>query len=354
MLTTETERTFDWKNTSNGIVGFALHLSRNGLGGLMAELRRSSRHNHLELARRIITLILERGMRAAEHLPEQAIAEACGVSRTPIRAAFKILEENGILSWREEEGYQVKLSARDGLSEDSLVVADLEQSLFERILADRAARRIPDVQSVSALARRYAVSRITVLNALKILSRDGIVSQLPGRAWAFQPLLDTPRAISESFAFRLTLEPQAILAAGFALDPPRAGVMRSRMREFLALPDARLSASAFRRIDIDFHVMIAEASANRFAQGALLAHHRLRAAAQKEAAPPPFRLRQAMEEHLDILDSLERNQLELAADQMVLHLRRSGIRRPETAGRGMVSLLQGRQPSGPLSKGTAR
>lgn len=320
----------------------------------MAETRRSSRHNHLELARRVIALILERGLKPAEHLPEQAIADACGVSRTPIRSAFKILEENGILSWKEEEGYQVKLSAQDGLSEAMLGAADLEQSLFDRMLADRAARRIPDVQSVSALARRYTVSRVTVLNALKILARDGIVTQLPGRSWAFQPLLDTPRAISESFAFRLTLEPQAILAPGFGLDPPRAGVMRSRMREFLALPDARLGASAFRRLDIDFHVMIAEASANRFAQGALLAHHRLRAAGQKEAAPPPFRLRQAMEEHLDILDSLERNQLELAADQMVLHLRRSGIRRPETAGRGMVSLLGGAQPSGPLSKGTAR
>jgi DNA-binding GntR family transcriptional regulator len=74
--------------------------------------------------------------------------------------------------------------------------------------------------------------------------------------------------------------------------------------------------------------------------------------AQKEATPP-FRQRQAMEEHLDILDSLERNQLELAADQMVLHLRRSGIRRPETAGRGMSALLRGAPPAAPRIKGTA-
>jgi DNA-binding GntR family transcriptional regulator len=319
----------------------------------MAGRRRAARHNHVSLAQQIITLALDRGMKAGEHMPEQAIAEACGVSRTPIRSAFKILEKNNILIWKEEAGYFLSQGAQDGLTEAKVGVEDLEQSLFTRILADRSARRIADVQSVSALARRYSVSRVEVLNALKVLARDGIVTQLPGSAWAFQPLLDTPRAIAESFAFRLTLEPQAILTPGFTLDPTRASALRAQMRAFQDLPDSRLTAAGFQRLDIDFHVMIAEGSANRFVQGTLLAHHRLRRMAQKEAAAPPFRQRQAMEEHLDILDSLERNQLELAADQMVLHLRRSGIRRPEAAGRGMSPLLRGPQQAGARIKGTA-
>lgn len=318
----------------------------------MTGRRRATRHNHLALAQQIVTLVLERGMKAGDHMPEQGIAEACGVSRTPIRSAFKILEKSNILLWKEEEGYFLACGAQDGLAEARVAVEDLEQGLSQRILADRAARRIADVQSVAALARRYSVSRIEVLNALKILSRDGIVLPLPGSAWAFQPLLDTPRALAESLAFRLTLEPQAILTPGFVLDSVRAGALRAQMRAFQDLPDARLTAAGFQRLDIDFHLLIAECSANRFVQGALGAHHRLRRMAQKEEAPPPFRQRQAMEEHLDILDSLERNQLDLAADQMVLHLRRSGIRRPETAGRGMTGLL--RTPSAaPRLKGSA-
>lgn len=319
----------------------------------MAGRRRAARHNHLTLAQQIVALALERGMKAGDHMPEQSIAEACGVSRTPIRSAFKILEKSNVLVWREEEGYFLARGAPDGLGEAKVAVDDLEQGLFTRILADRAARRLSEVQSVSALARRYGVSRIEVLNALKILSRDGIVTQLPGSAWAFQPLLDTPRAIAESFAFRLTLEPQAILTPGFTLDPARASALRGQMRAFQELPDSRLTAAGFQRLDIDFHVMVAEGSANRFVQGALMAHHRLRRMAQKEAAAPPFRQRQAMEEHLDILDSLERNQLELAADQMVLHLRRSGIRRPEAAGRGMSPLLRGPHAAAARLKGTA-
>ncbi|MBS9476402.1 GntR family transcriptional regulator [Ancylobacter radicis] len=318
----------------------------------MVGRRRAARNNHVALAQQIVALVIDRAMKAGDHMPEQSIAEACGVSRTPIRAAFKILEKNNILIRKEEEGYFLARGAQDGLVDTNVAVETLEQELFTRILADRAARRIADVQSVSALARRYTTTRVEVLNALKILSRDGVVSQLPGSAWAFQPLLDTPRAIAESFAFRLTLEPQAILTPGFTLDPTRASTLRTQMRAFQDLPDARLTAAGFQRLDNDFHIMIAEGSANRFVQGTLLAHHRLRRMAQKEA-PPPFRQRQAMEEHLDILDSLERNQLELAADQMVLHLRRSGIRRPETAGRGMSPLLRGPQQAGARIKGIA-
>lgn len=309
----------------------------------MTDTRRSTRRNHVALAQQVVSHVLERGLRPGDHLPEQSIAAACGVSRTPIRSAFKILEQQGILIWREEEGYHLALGAEDGLAGALTQVAGHEQDLFDRILADRAARRIPDVQSVSALARRYAVSRVSVLNALKILSRDGVVTQLPGRAWAFQPLVDTPRAIAESFAFRLTTEPQAILAPGFQLDPMRAAALRQRMRDYLALADARLTASSFRRLDIDFHTLIAEGAGNRFVRGALLTHHRLRHLGDKDSAPPAFRLRQAMDEHLDILDSLERHQFELAADQMVLHLRRSNIRRPEAATRGLHPLSRGSQ-----------
>lgn len=307
----------------------------------MTDMRKSTRQNHVALAQQVVAHVLERGLSPGDRLPEQSFAEACGVSRTPIRSAFKILEKQGILAWREDEGYHLALSAEGGLTDAAGQIGGQEQDLADRILADRAARRIPDAQSVSALARRYAVSRIAVLNTLKILSRDGVATQLPGRAWEFQPLIDTPRAISESLSFRLTVEPQAILAPGFQLDRMRAGALRGRIRDYLALPDPRLTAAGFRRLDIDFHMLIAECSGNRFLRGALLAHHRLRHLGDKDAAPPAFRLRQAMEEHLDILDSLERHQFELAADQMVLHLRRSGIRRPEAATRGIPPLTRG-------------
>lgn len=307
----------------------------------MARMRSHTRLNHLKLARQIITAALERDMQVGDHLPEQIFSRTCGVSRTPIRSAFKILEENGIVLRRAEEGYFLNIEPEQVLAAGALEIEELEDSLATRILSDRAARRISDVHSVSALARRYSASRSTVLNALKILSTDGIVVQLPGRAWAFQPILDTPNAIEESLAFRLVVEPQAILAPQFAMDSQKAGLMRHQMQDFLGRGDGRMSSQGFLRLDCDFHSFIAECSGNRFARGSLLAHQRLRLTTQKDISIPDFRLRQSLEEHLSILDSLERMQLALAADQMVLHLRRSQIRRPQTANRGIAPLSRG-------------
>lgn len=306
----------------------------------MSEHRRKPRQNHLALAQQILGIAQERGLKPGDHLPEQSFSEACGVSRTPIRSAFKILEENEILQWRQEEGYFLTQSSAKIANDALQKLEDAEYSLAHRILSDRTDRRIGEVQSISGLARRYAVPRNSVLNALKVLSQDGIVTQLPGRAWAFQPMVDSPKSVDESFDFRLINEPQAILAPGFKLDTKRAGLLRDQIEDVLNAGEARITTRAFQRIDIEFHSLIADCSGNRFLRGALSAHHRLRKASQKHGAIPGFRLRQAMTEHLEILDSLERNQFDLAADQITVHLRRSRVRRPEAANRGIPPLVK--------------
>ncbi len=307
----------------------------------LTETRRNVRQNHLALAQKILSVALARGLKSGDHLPEQMFSEACGVSRTPIRSAFKILDERDILQWRQEEGYFLTLGSADQISAVIRALEDTEKSVAHQILSDRAERRIGDVQSVSALTRRYNVPRAAVLNALKILAKDGIVRQLPGRAWAFQPMVDSPAAVEDSFDFRLTMEPQAIIAPEFTLDSERAGLVREQMNGFLGAGEGRLTPAAFRRIDIEFHTLIAECSGNRFLRGSLTAHHRLRKASQKSTAIPEFRLKQATLEHLEILDSLERNQFQLAADQIIVHLRRSRIRKPQAANRGIPPLARG-------------
>lgn len=307
----------------------------------MANARRSIRQNHLELAQKVLGIALDRGLTAGDHLPEQALSEACGVSRTPIRAAFKILEERDILEWRAEEGYFLAVTSAEEVSTTIQALEESEHSVAHQILSDRAERRIGAVQSVSALARRYKAPRTAVLNALTVLSRDGIVRQLPGRAWAFQPMVDSANALEDSFDFRIATEPQAILAPDFVLDDKRAALLREQMNGFLNAEAGPATPVGFRRLDVEFHTLIAECSSNRFLRDSLIAHHRLRKASQKLAASPEFRLRQAMLEHLEILDSLERGQFLLAADQILVHLRRSRIRKPQAANRGVPPLAKG-------------
>ena len=196
------------------------------------------------------------------------------------------------------------------------------------------------MQSVSLLIRRYGTTRPTVPNALTVLQQQGIVERVPGQSWAFRPILDTPAAVADSLQFRLILEPAAILAPGFDLDPAKARPLHLQMTEALAAPEGRISGMAFRRQDTDFHALIAQGAGNRFMRDALLAHHRLRRATQKENATPEFRLRQAIQEHLEILNSLGRRQFDVAADQMTHHLRLSRNQRPDAANRGSPPMMR--------------
>ena len=286
---------------------------------------------HTTLARQVLELARAQRKQAGDHLPEQVFAALCGVSRTPLRSAYKILENNGFVTHRGGEGYFLSIDPDvDAVAAEQQLNA-AQSSLAETILADRAARRLDDDLSVSFLIRRYGATRGAVLGALTVLQQDGIIDRVPGQSWSFRPILDTPNAVADSHQFRLILEPAAILAPGFALDLTKARQMRLSLTAALT---GRISNAGFHKQDTDFHSLIAQGSANRFARDTLLAHHRLRRITQKDLSTPEFRLRQAHEEHLTILDSLERRQFDVAADQMTLHLRLSRNQRPDAANRG--------------------
>jgi DNA-binding GntR family transcriptional regulator len=286
---------------------------------------------HTSLARLVLDHARAKDLRPGDRLPEEAFAAACGVSRTPLRSAYKILASNGFLVKREAEGYFLSADLESDTSAMENHLNALDVSLAETILADRAARRLDDLQSVSFLIRRYNTTRAVVLNALTVLQQDGIIDRIPGQSWSFRPILDTPNAVADSHHFRLILEPAAILAPGFALDLVKARQIRLNLQKSL---EGRLGNATFHKLDAEFHMLIAQSTGNRFARDSLLAHHRLRLITQKDFGTPEFRLRQAQDEHLAILDSLERRQFDVAADQMALHLRLSRNQRPDAANRG--------------------
>lgn len=306
--------------------------------------REQTRKTHAALARQVIDLTAARALRPGDHLPEQLFADLCSVSRTPMRATFRVLSDNGFLRKRRDGGYVLAVDPEVVGATMHTRLERTEVSLAERILADRSARRLDDGLSASVLIRRYGVTRSAVLNALNVLQQDGIVERGSGQAWSFRPILDTPGAVADSLQFRLILEPAAILASGFELDQTRARHLRLQMQEALASAGGWIGAAAFHRQDTDFHSLIAQGSANCFARVALLAHHQLRRITQQNHATPEFRLRQALAEHLEILDSLERRQFDIAADRMSLHLRLSRNQRPDAANRGSppMTRLSGR------------
>jgi DNA-binding GntR family transcriptional regulator len=297
------------------------------------------RKNHLELAQRILDLARGQGMAPGAHLPEQVLATQCNVSRTPVRAALKVLFEQGLVTWAPETGYRLAAGFDSAGARTKTLPNAEEAELAARIIRDRAARRLDETVTVSELMRRYDQSRSAVQKALGNLSDDGLLTRAPGQAWVFSPLPDAPESQADSFDFRLLMEPAAILTPGFRLDQDKAVGLRHRMMDFLVRPDEALELREFQKIDTDFHGLIARGAANRFVADALLTHLRLRELPGATVRANVVRLRQAIQEHLGILDHLESGRFDVAADLMRVHLRLSRSLRPQAANRGAPPLF---------------
>lgn len=303
-----------------------------------ASIRAKPRTNHIALAQRILDVARQRGFHAGDRLPEQALAALCNVSRTPVRAALRLLEEQGIAERETGAGYRLRADPSAQPVPNGLPAAE-EDDLAGAILRDRVARRLDGMVTVGALMRRYSCGRRTVLNALKKLADDNIVVRAPGQAWLFRPSPDSAEALAESYDFRLLMEPAAILAPGFRLDRRLASELRRGMEALLARPDSDFAAAEFQRLDAEFHGLVAEGCGNRFVADALGLHIRLRHAHSAYASVNVYRLRQSLREHLGILDQLEAGQHEIAAELMKVHLRLSRAPRPQAAGRGVPVLV---------------
>ena len=305
----------------------------------MQAAARRPRTNHLDLAQRILDVARLRGFAPGTHLPEQQIASLCNVSRTPVRAALRLLTEQGVVQWEAATGYRLvaDLTAQVAVAAELPVTA--EDELAEAILRDRSARRLDQIVTVAGLMRRYDAERKTVLKALQRLTEENLVDRAPGQSWLFRRAPDDPETQGESYEFRLLLEPAAILAPGFRLDGARAALLRQGMETLAALPDAAFDTREFQRLDIEFHDMIADGSANRFVADVLSDHLRLRRLPGTYAGVNVFRLKQSLREHLTILDHLENRQYEVAADLLRVHLRLSRSQRPQAASRGAPALF---------------
>jgi len=314
---------------------------------MIQSAERRPRTTHLDLAQRIMDLARERGMAEGAHLPEQAIASAFNVSRTPVRAALGLLTQRGALRHVSGVGYRLAIDP----ALPSPVISGLpnaaEDELADAILRDRAAQRLDENVTVSALTRRYNHDRSAVLKALRKLEIDRLIDKAPGQSWTFRQPMDAPSARAQSYDLRLLLEPAAIVETGFRLDVARAATLRQEMEALLATPDATFDMRRFEQHDQAFHRMIADGAANRFLGEALGAHLSLRRQPSAAGSPSVYRLKQSTREHLGILDQLEARQFAVAADLMRAHLRLSRNQRPQAASRGVAAVLGAqRRPEG--------
>ncbi|KQO00509.1 hypothetical protein ASF01_06075 [Stenotrophomonas sp. Leaf70] len=272
----------------------------------------------LDIANQVIRLIRTGELAPGQHLTEQALAQRFGVSRTPVRVAFKLLEERGYLLSRANAGVTVS----EVLPGEELAgIGMTGEELYLSILSDRVQGQLPDVLSEAELLARYQVPRSVLMRALLRLNHEGLLVRRKGHGWGFQPTLDSDQAKYESYRFRLMVECGGLREKTFRADGETLEQSRQAHLDFLGLDPVEQTSSLFFDINAHFHEMLAGFSGNRFVLESVRHHNQLRRVEEyRRHVHNPVNLSGPCQEHLAILQAVEAGDAELAALLMHQHL----------------------------------
>jgi DNA-binding GntR family transcriptional regulator len=272
------------------------------------------------LAGRILMHAKEQGFSAGAWLSENALAQAFGVSRTPVRGALATLAKKGWVNSVPRRGYVLKRVVREQDLEPYVDAENEEDRLAERMAADRFAGALPDQVSEADLMRRYDVARSALARVLHRMAQDSVIERCDGHGWRFPPALDSMQLHDESYRFRLLIEPAGVLEPTFRLNTTRALRIREEHMALIAGGWKQTTSVKFFELNAAYHEFIAECSGNRFFHQAMVHQNRLRRFFSYNWIYGPERMRESSGEHLAILDRLLEGDAEQAATLLQLHL----------------------------------
>ncbi|MBZ7215645.1 MULTISPECIES: GntR family transcriptional regulator [Klebsiella] len=273
------------------------------------------------IARQILDLISEAKFDPGHHLREQHLADALGVSRTPVRAGLKELTRMGAVEARPNQGFFLLKRSNE------LELLEIEQSksndqkLYEQLVHDRIAGVLPESFTQTEISQRYEVDRGVLTRTLVKLSEDGLIARNAGHGWRFLQTLNSDVALHNSYGFRLMIEPTALLTPNLHVDRQMLKRLRAQHLRLITHPDiTQVPAKEIFETDALFHELLAEASGNLFVVQAIQQQNRLRRLLEFGSYHNKRRVKEWCEEHVAIIDALRENKQEQAAELMRKHL----------------------------------
>jgi DNA-binding GntR family transcriptional regulator len=274
-----------------------------------------------QIAARILDHIRAREWQRGQHLPAQALADACQVSRAPVTSALELLEGMGVVRSERNRGYFL---ARDSHQLARTRIEDVheesEDALYFEMAEDRLRGKLPEQITENELMRRYEVPRGQLLKTLHKMTREGWVYRLPGHGWEFRPALTSRASYESGYRFRAALESAAVLEPTYAIDARAFAEARRQQQMLLEGSYRRLSRSQLFRINSEFHEMIVGCANNEFFLDGIKRVNRLRRLIEYRVTLDRSRLPQQCREHLKILDLLETGDFATASRELRKHI----------------------------------
>lgn len=274
---------------------------------------------------KILELIKEERLPEGAHLTAQKLADRLRLSRSPVNDALGILERHGIVTRRPNRGYFLRQDF-DALAQDGAGLAQpsvddiVTQSYFR--LADELLRGELHMQcSEAQLRARYALTNAQTQALLARISQEGWAHRRPGYGWEFSSMMTTPDSLLQSYRLRLALEPAALLEPTFHIDKAVLARCRAAEKHLLNGGIAADTADQLHERGVRFHESLVEASGNPFFIDTIKRVNRVRRLLSYRSMQDRSRYKQHCDQHLAILDLLERERNEEAAEALAAHLR---------------------------------
>ncbi|HCA9527096.1 TPA: GntR family transcriptional regulator [Klebsiella variicola subsp. variicola] len=273
------------------------------------------------IARQILDLISEARFDPGHHLREQHLADALGVSRTPVRAGLKELTRMGAVEARPNQGFFLLKRSNELDQLEIEQSKSNDQKLYEQLVHDRIAGILPESFTQTEISQRYDVDRGVLTRTLVKLSEDGLIARNAGHGWRFLQTLNSDIALRNSYGFRLMIEPMALLTPNLHVDRQMLKRLRARHLRLITHPDiTQVPAKEIFETDAAFHELLAKASGNLFVLQAIQQQNRLRRLLEFGSYHNKRRVKEWCEEHVAIIDALRENKQEQAAELMRKHL----------------------------------
>ncbi|WP_093384903.1 FCD domain-containing protein [Variovorax sp. OV329] len=273
----------------------------------------------------IIDLIKAEAMPVGSHLPAQLLADRLRVSRSPINDALSLLAEKGVLKREPNRGYflaqTVDSTAKDFAEKLGIDETDVITEVYFRIADDRLRGLLPAEFTETLIKQRYNLTPAQLNGVLGRIANEGWAEKKPGYGWIFSSMLTTADSLLQSYRLRLALEPAALLEPNYRLAPEVIARCRAAEKHLLDGGIETDSADALHERGVRFHESLVEGSGNAFFIDTIRRVNRVRRLLSYRSMQNRTRYKEHCKQHLQLLDLLERERNEEAAEAMREHLR---------------------------------
>ncbi|MEP7085339.1 MAG: GntR family transcriptional regulator, partial [Betaproteobacteria bacterium] len=246
------------------------------------------------------------------------------ISRSPVNAALDRLHAQGIVAREPNRGYFVARALatpnRTLTRKPWLDNVDVPTAAYFRIAEERLQGKLPDEFSETMLKTRYRLTAGQLNEVLTRIANEGWAEKKPGYGWIFSMMLTTPDSLEQSYRLRLALEPAALLEPGYRLDPLAIERCRKAERHLLEGGIETDTADQLHERGVRFHETIVEGSGNPFFIDTVRRINRVRRLLAYRSMADRSRYEQHCRQHLRILELLERQCNDEAAEALRAHL----------------------------------